>query len=497
MRSSPLLRILLSALLALVALVALACAGGSGPAPGGRTVLLDDGDGSVPSAGGAAPARARRPVLATPADDARAGREASEEVAAQMGLLGDAELDAYVQRVGERLLRGVPRQGFRYRFSVVDQVEPNAFALPGGHVFVSRGLLALVNTEDELANVIGHEITHAARRHAAAQQAASRAQNPLSMPWARAATMAAYSREMERDADRGGQQLAAAAGYDPMGMSTFLARLGQMQRLETGPRGPSFFDSHPGSVERASVNAVRAKELRWRPDPALGDTRLALLEKVEGLPIGPRPEGGVFEGSLFLHPSLGFQIRFPDGWRLQNSNQAVGAMSPHRDAVVYLTADLPPSELQAAAETFIERELRGRATVRDTSRVKLGSLDALRVELEAPGGRGTTAVMSTFFAYRKSVWRITGLSPSISAGKHRGRMLTTTRSFRPIDRAQAARVVTTELHVVTARAGETFASLGKRSGNRWSPVRTAVANGFPNGHVFAGGEKVKIARLGS
>lgn len=469
--------------------LALGCASAPKARPGQRTVLLSD-DGAAPSAGGMA---RRQPVLSTRADDQRVGDDAAAQVAAEVGLLDDPELTAYVTRIGERLVRGVPRLGGRYRFAIVDQVEPNAFALPGGYVFVSRGLLALANSEDELANVMGHEITHAASRHAAAQQAAAMAQNPLSMPWIRAANMAAYSRDMERDADRGGQLLAAAAGYDPMGMSTFLAKLGQAQRLETGPRGPSFFDTHPGSVERASVNAVRASEMRWKRDPSRGDTQLAYLRAVEGLPLGARPEGGVFLGSLFLHPTLGFQIHFPDGWRVQNSNRAVGAMSPHRDAVIYLTADLPPGDLRTVAEGFVERELQGRARVRDSQPVKLGNLPAWRIELEAPGAGGSTFVLSTFFAFRKATWRITGLAPSVAAGRQRGRMLATTRSFRPIDRARASRIAATRLHVVTARAGEDFLALGARTDNQWSAVRTAVSNGLDTTYRFAGGERVKIA----
>ena len=490
---SPLMRRIQWVLLALVALcLSVACASTPKSKPGERTVLLSDED-AIPSAGGSAPARRRPPVLRTTADDARAGREGYKQVAAEIGLLGDAELDAYVTRIGDRLLRGIPRQGFRYKFAVVDQVEPNAFALPGGYVFISRGLLALADSEDELACVIGHEITHAAHRHAAARQAAAQAQNPLAMPWIRAANMAAYSRDMERDADRGGQLLAGAAGYDPMGMSTFLAKLGQMQRLETGPRGPSFFDTHPGSVERATVNAVRSSEIRWRRDPELGDTRLALLRKVEGLPLGPRPEGGVFEGELFLHPTLGFQMRFPEGWRLQNSNRAVGAMSPRRDAIVYLTADLPQGELEKVAGDFVQSETQGRARIKDSRPVKIGTLDAWRIEFEASGGQGTVFAMSTFFVYRDATWRITGMSPGVAARKHRGRFLATTRSFRPINREAAARIGATRLHVVEARGGESLAALGKRTGNDWSPLRTAVFNGLDANHSFSGGERVKIA----
>ena len=175
----------------------------------------------------------QRTILLTEADDARVGREASAGVAAQMGLLRDPALDAYISQMGNTLLRGVPRRSFQYEFSVVDQYEPNAFALPGGFVFISRGLLALTNSEDELACVIGHEITHAARRHAAMQQALAKA-GPLSMPWSRRANMAAYGRDMEREADRGGQILAAAAGYDPRGMSTFLSSLDKLERLRIG-----------------------------------------------------------------------------------------------------------------------------------------------------------------------------------------------------------------------------------------------------------------------
>jgi predicted Zn-dependent protease len=217
---------------------------------------------------------------------------------------------------------------------------------------------------------------------------------------------------------------------------------------------------------------------------------------VEGLALGPRPEGGVFEGTLFLHPELGFQIRFPDGWRLQNSPRAVGAMSPHRDAIVYLTADMPPGGLQEAAESFVTRELQGRARVRDSQPVKLGSLDAWRLEATTPSAAGSTDVLSTFFTFRDATWRITGLAPSGVAERHRGRILATSRSFRPIDREQAARIAPTRLQVVTARAGEDIETLSTRTGNTWSAVRTAVLNGLESHHRFVDGDPVKIAVTG-
>ena len=286
--------------------------------------------------------RPKRTVLLSSRDDVVVGREAAEEVELSVGLVDDPALVAYVDGIGQKLVRALPRRDFAFRFQIVDQMEPNAFALPGGFVFVSRGLLALVNDEDELACVLGHEIIHAWRRHAAQQQAVARSLPGLSLPRSRAQTLAAYGRDMEREADAMGQRLAAAAGYDPMGMSTFMRSLDQRERLLIGaPRAPTFLDTHPGTRERASANAIRSRELRWHRDPSLGDTRKRLLERVDGMPIGDRPETGIFLGERFVHPSLGFEIKFPRGWSLQNSSRMVGALAPRRDASVYLTADMP------------------------------------------------------------------------------------------------------------------------------------------------------------
>jgi predicted Zn-dependent protease len=434
---------------------------------------------SSPKAGGPR----KQTILLTEYDDARAGEEASGAVAAEMGLFADPELDAYVSEVGHKLLRGVPRRSFQYQFKVVDQFEPN----------LSRGLLALANSEDELACVIGHEITHAARRHAAMQQALARQGGPLTMPWVRAAHMASYGRDMEREADRGGQILAAAAGYDPMGMSTFLGGMGQMERLRLGhARQTSFFDTHPGSQERASVNAARSHELRWQRDPAIGDPRTSYLRRVDGLPVGPRPEGGVFEGDRFLHPDLDFQVHFPSGWRTSNSNQVVGAMSPRRDAVVYLTADQPEGDPREVAEAFVAKTNREfPVEVKESGPVKIGRIDAWRVRL---AGRGLVASV-TFIPYRGATWRVTSVASSLTATGYLGRMLNTARSFRPLTQGERNRIQGTQLQLVTAYPGEDLDSLSARSGNSWDISTTAVYNGIFASHRFEGGELVKTARV--
>jgi len=442
------------------------------------------------------PAKAKRTVLMTEYDDAHVGRESSKDVKAEIGVLDDPALAAYVDGIGRKLLRGVPLRGFDYQFSVVDMVEPNAFALPGGYIFISRGLLLLANSEDELACVIGHEITHAARRHAAAQQALQNQLPPLFLPGARA-KLASYSREMEREADEGGQILCAAAGYNPIGMSTFLQSLAMSQRLEQGyTRGETFFDTHPGSEERAAANAVRAREIRWKRDPALGDPRAALMRYIDGLEVGQRPEAGFFSGDRFLHPVLGFTVRFPSGWQQSNTNRAVGAAQPLGEAVVFVTADAPPGDVARVAEDWLAKQRESMAfEVTASKPVKVGGFDAWRVDANASGSGGLLRAQLTFIPFRDATWRITGAAPAQIASRHEGAMLATARSFREINAEERRSIQVTRLRVETARTGEGLAELGKRSGNVWSINDTAVMNAVFANHRFAGGEQVKFARV--
>jgi predicted Zn-dependent protease len=275
-------------------------------------------------------------------------------------------------------------------------------------------------------------------------------------------------------------------------MSTFLGSLGQMERLLIGhTRLPTFFDTHPGSRERAAANGARAHELRWKRDPALGDTRASHLHRIEGLALGERAETGVFVGDRFLHPDLGFQIIFPHGWRTSNTNRVVGAVSPRGDAVVYLTADLPPGEPRAAAEAFVEKTREEfPLQVKQSEPVKIGRLDAWRMRLE--GGRMVAYV--TFFPYRGATWRITGFSSALVAKKYLPHTLNTARSFRPLTEEQRSSIEVTRLVLAEARSGEDLAELGHRTGNAWDASRTAILNGVFANHRFRGGELVKLAR---
>jgi len=441
-------------------------------------------------------ARADRTVLLDSTyDDRDAGRAGAKGVESQIGLLGDKALDAYIQGIGDKLLRAIPNWPFDRSFQVVDQVAPNAFALPGGHIFVSRGLLALTNDEDELACVIGHEIVHVAKRHAAAQQASTSGQFPLLNQMLRAGQTAAFSRDLERTADHDGQILCAAAGYDPSAMARFLEAMMNFEKLETGSvRTLSYFDSHPLSSERASEARVEASELRWKRDPKLGDPRAAFLAKVEGLPVGQRPEAGMFFGDVFLHPELGFKLRFPRGWTKSNTPEAVGAQSPRGNAVVYLASDVPPGEPRKVAETWADENVKGKAEIENAAPFAVGGLPAWRLDVTGSVGGGMSVrSYITFIPFANAVWRLTGVAVD---DKDLDATLVTTRSFRAVTDEDRAAVKETRLAVEHAQAGEDLTAFTQRTSNAWGSYQTAIYNELSPSVVFTGGESVKIVREG-
>jgi predicted Zn-dependent protease len=291
-------------------------------------------------------------VLVTPEKEKEIGRQESARVDAEIGLLDDPQLVAYVEAVGQRVARHSPRKDVSYSFHVLDMEEPNAFALPGGYVYVSRGMLAIANSEDEIANVIGHEIAHVAARHAAQRQTRAAGVGLLGIGGAilgailgapgellnapqvmGSGLLAAYGRDQEREADRLGQEMAASAGVDPRGMARFLRTLDNTARLRHGAsRRPSFWDTHPSTPERVASATTRGDSLRWTPRPGVAAQRGDFLTRLDGLLLGLNPAEGVFRDDRFLHVDLDLSLRFPEGWTTANSRRAVEAVSPRRDA---------------------------------------------------------------------------------------------------------------------------------------------------------------------
>ena len=436
-------------------------------------------------------------MLSTEYDDQRAGEEAKLEVAAALGLVRDPKVQELVEGVGRRFLGHLPMRTFVYDFRVVDQWPPNAFALPGGTIYVSRGLLVLSNSEDELANVLAHEILHASARHAAARQAMAGGVNPFAMVFTSPAYLAAYSRNQEREADRGGQRLAAAAGYDPAGMNAFLASLGNVERLLAGAsRLPGYFDTHPTTNERAASTATRAQHLDWTRQPGVTRDRNDYLRRLDGLVVGEDPAEGIFEKGRFLHPDLDFALRIPEGWRFVNTPAAVGAVSPDGRARVMLEQAGEGEDPAVFADEFIvQHAAQVQAQIEGRRSLTINGRPAVEIRGSAPGPSGPVAGKITWIGHRGRVYRLGNLVHGVGAERALVHGDVFTRSFRPLGPEDRAGIRVRRLRLAIAREGESLADFSHRTGNDWDAQRTAIANGLFASARLEQGQLLKIAVL--
>jgi predicted Zn-dependent protease len=444
----------------------------------------------------------------SPEREKQLGREEADEVERTMGLVKDPAPVRYMRQIGERLARAAARPDITWQFHIADDPEPNAFALPGGWVYVTRGLLALVNREDELAGVVGHEIAHVVERHAARRIGAA---TPFAVLFGAPAAildrvspalggvlggvgqvatglvLAPYSREQERDSDRIGVALAAAAGWDPRGLATFLRTLEREEALDRGPeRRSSFFATHPSTPERATEIEARAGSLPRADIPPIAGSRGALLERLEGLIVGDNPAQGVFLDSLLLHPVAGLAVQMPASWKTRATAEVAGAVAGDGAAVVLLQRSAEGEDPVAGARA----DGLGDRLVSRLKRVRIEDLAAARLLAQTREG---DMLDLTWIAHRGRIFRVTGICGTGDAARYAPVLDRVATSVRPLGPADRARIMETRLRVRPARGGETVAEVLARGDSTWSPARAAVANGVAVATRLEAGWPTKVA----
>ena len=454
----------------------------------------------------------------SPEEEQKLGDQEAEKVKKTMGLIDDPKTLAYVQAVGNRLAEHSPRKDVDYTFQIVDMEAPNAFALPGGYVYVSRGLLVLVNSEDELAGVMGHEIGHVAGRHAVQRVTRSVATSPLRIATgiagaavsivtpglgtsiagvgqvASAMFIAPYSRDQEREADRVGQEMVANAGWDPEGLSSLLESLGKSEKLLSGEeRQSSFFDTHPATDERVAETKEHAAQLSASPAPPIAKDHAALLAKLDGLLVGSNPANGVFIGDDFMQPTLDFYMRFPHLWKKQNTNELVVAQAPDEKALVLIEVAGKGDDPVAVVKQ-LEKKM-GAKILENASQMQINGNPAVQLAGKAKTSEGDMGVLFTWIAHNGLVFQVTGLSPIDSFAAYQGVFMEAASSFRTLSQEDWPKIKETRLSIVKARDGETLEELGKRANSEWSPAESAVINGLPQKGRLKEGQLIKVAIL--
>jgi predicted Zn-dependent protease len=272
---------------------------------------------------------------------------------ASIGIYPDSAVQRYVHALGGRLAATTERPALPWNYEVVDDPEVNAFAAPGGKVFVTRGILSYLGSEAELAGVLGHESGHVTARHTAQQitkqqlfgigligasilssqvaQAAGAIQQGLGL------LFLSYSRGDEAQADELGFRYLRRLNYDPREMSKTFETLARVETLSGGGRVPTWAATHPDPGDRLQKAQQRAAAVPAESLRIALVNRDAYLRVIDGIVFGVNPRQGYFEGTRFNHPDLRFRIDFPSGWQTQNQADAVIAVSPANDAVVQLS----------------------------------------------------------------------------------------------------------------------------------------------------------------
>jgi predicted Zn-dependent protease len=450
----------------------------------------------------------------SPEWDKKVGAEASKDLESNVGLYDDPKLTAYVNDIGQKVVSQVSNRQYDFQFHIIDQQVPNAFSLPGGYVYVTRGLLALTDSPDELACVLGHETTHVIKRHAAQRLEAATVPGIFALPGAVVGTispavgdllaapaqgvgglfLAGYSRDQEREADRTGQELAARAGFDPYALSEFLDRLGQFETLASNPgdqRIPSIFQTHPQTPERVAATRKRAQELMATiiPTPAPHD-RDAYVEMLDGLVLGDDPAAGIFVGDLFMDPTLGFAFTSPHGWSDANMPIAVVTVSPKQDAAVLVDSPSGVTSPDQAAEQFIAELKRQNLTAPPVESLTIGDLPARRISLSQQDGGTVDYVEITWVQHHDITYRLLAIATSSNLTAVRG----VVGSFHDLTPAERASIKVTRLRVAQVLPGETLADVSRRMDNQWDVKTTAVMNGIDENASLHSDQRIKVAQ---
>ena len=446
------------------------------------------------------PATGRRQImLVSEQQEIQMGQEADREVGSAFGLYPDEGVQAYVARLGKRLAADSERPNLPWTFRVVDDPTVNAFALPGGFIYVTRGLMTHLNSEAELVSVLGHEIGHVTARHSAAmisrqqfamlglgvgmivrpelQRFGDLAQAGVGLMFLK------FGRDAEREADNLGLRYLGRQSYDPHEAVEVFSVLDRVSRQQKEGRLPTWLSTHPAPEDRAQrlQAAITAG--------GFDGTRTArdeYLRQIDGMVFGENPREGFFVENAFFHPEMEFTLRYPRGWKMENQRTAVGAVSPNQDALLVLSLVPGTSAEQAAQQFFNQQGVRPA----DMRRGRVNGMPAVTGLFEAVSGQTLIAGRVAFVEHEGKVFRLLGYTPQARWRTYAGIFEQSIGSFDRLTERRYLDVQPQRIDVVDVPGPTPVASLARRS--TATPEVLALINGLPAGGTLPGGEPAKI-----
>jgi predicted Zn-dependent protease len=373
---------------------------------------------------------ARNPVtgknelsLVSESQEIELGKQSAEQVQQSIGFYEDPAVQSYVSEIGMRMAKASERPNLPWEFHVVNDASVNAFALPGGFIYVTRGLMTSINNEAELATVLGHEIGHVTNRHSVQQISKQQVAqlglgigSILSNDVARMAGLASqglgvlflkYSRDAENQADLAGFRYSLNQNYDVREMASVFQTLDRVSAAGGGGRLPEWLATHPNPGTRIENTEKRLDTLH----KDLSNTiikRDQYLAHVRNMTYGEDPRQGFFENGVFYHPDLRFQMQFPQGWQTQNTPAAVMAGSPQQDAIIQLSLAGKASPREAAQQFLSQQGVQAG----NTSTSSVNGLPAASGYFQAQTEQGTIQGLVTFLSFNGNTYGIMGYTPA-------------------------------------------------------------------------------------
>lgn len=449
-------------------------------------------------------------MLVSEQQERQMGDQTRQSVAEEYGVYDNAALQAYVSGIARPLAQVSHRPALDWQFQVMDSPVVNAFAAPGGYVFVTRGLLATVNDEAELAGVLAHEIGHVTARHSARKYSQSLVTGlglqlgtalagnygQLLGPLVEAGTgllFLKYSRDDEREADALGVEYATKTGYDANRMADFFATLQRQETLEGGKSGslPEWFSTHPSPVDREAT--VRAQTAQWRaqlPNREFRVNREAYLARIDGLVYGEDPRQGFREGDWFYLPQYQAQFRIPAQWSFAREGSRVQMSHPRKAGVILFT--IQKGTVDQLSREFVTSM---KATVQQSADRTINGLRAHELVSVVTDGQQQARVVSHFFQKGGDVLVFHGLADEAKFAQLTDTLRQPASSFAPLtDKAKLNRQPQRLAVRPVARAATLEAFLQEQQIDQSLWPRIAWMNELRLSDRLQAGQRIKVVK---
>ena len=450
-------------------------------------------------------------------DEIRIGAEEHPKLIREFGgAYTDVKLRAYINRIGLKLARHADTSDLAFTFTILNSEKVNALALPGGYVYITRGLLALADNEAEMAGVLAHEIGHVTARHTAERYSTAQAANiglmVLSVLGSAAgvpsgvgqlagfgaqAALQSYSREQELESDMLGVRYLSRAGYSPHAMTSFFHKLKVHEELEramegkTGAAPNNIMATHPRTAERIS-RAIQLARAARVANPLLG--RQEYLAEIDGVVFGDDPEQGVRRGREFIHPDLGIRFEAPPKFVLFNSAGQVVARGPGKSVMVFDLAREKSARGARSLRGYIANTWASGLSLRGLERININGMEAATASGRINTRNGPKDLrLVAIRGGPNQIFHLRFITSPTMTDRLGVDFRRATFSFRRISKAEAAAIQPLRIKVVRVAPGDTPRRLADRLPFEAFRLRWfETLNGLRPGQGLQPGTRVKI-----